>query len=199
MPRTVYTIGHSNHAQADFLKLLADHAIGVVCDVRSRPFSRYNPQFNSDELKAVLSENGTAYLWLGKELGARSDDPGCYEAGKVQFDRLAKTAIFRQGLARVQEGIAKGFRIALMCAEKEPLDCHRTILVARELTALDVNVQHILADGSLESHGNAVKRLARMLDIPDYDLFRSPEELLRDTYKLQEDRIAYTLEETAAQ
>lgn len=194
MQNTVFTIGHSTHPQDRFIALLREHGITALCDVRSNPFSRTNPQFNLDELKAVLPENGTKYLFLGKELGARSEDPACYEGGQVQYDRLARTELFQRGLARIQEGMSKGFRIVLMCAEKEPLECHRTILVARHLAALGIDVQHIHANGHLESHSDALRRLAQMVDVPEQDILRrSPDELQDDTYRRQEKRVAYVL------
>jgi uncharacterized protein (DUF488 family) len=196
---TVFTIGHSTHPQERFIDLLRRHDITALCDVRSNPFSRINPQFNLDVLKKVLPEHGTKYIFLGKELGARSDDPACYEDGRVQYDRLARTELFRQGLARIQDGLNKGFRIALMCAEKEPLECHRTILVARHLAALGIDVQHIDENGDLESHNDALRRLAEMVDVPEQDIFRrSPEELQDDAYRRQENRIAYELERRSA-
>ncbi len=187
---TVFTIGHSTHPQANFIELLQRHGITALCDVRSKPYSRTNPQFNREELKRSLRECGIRYVFLGKELGARSDDPACYEHGKVQYDRLASTDLFRHGIERVQEGM-KGYRLALMCAEKEPLECHRTILVARHLAALGINVEHIHADGRLESHTAALSRLARMHNLLEDDMFRSREELLADAYHRQEERIAY--------
>jgi uncharacterized protein (DUF488 family) len=161
----VYTIGHSTHRPDLFLSLLRQHGITAVADVRSTPFSRFNPQFNRQTLQASLATNGIAYVFLGKELGARSDDDACYVNGKVQYDRLASTVLFQQGLDRVQEGITR-YRLALMCAEKEPLDCHRTILVARHVAGRGLEVQHIHADGRLESHDEVMMRLARDLDLP---------------------------------
>ena len=134
---TVFTVGHSTHALDDFLALLLRHGITAIADVRSSPYSRMNPQFNRETLHAALKGAGIAYVFLGAELGARSRDPDCYEDGKVQYDRLARTAAFQRGLARVQQGAAQ-YRLALMCAEKEPLDCHRTILVARHLETTQV-------------------------------------------------------------
>jgi uncharacterized protein (DUF488 family) len=130
---------------------------------------------------------------LGKELGARSDDPGCYENGKAQYARIAQAELFRSGLERVLRGIREGFRIALMCAEKEPLECHRSILVARQLEALGTPVAHIDAEGELESHGAALERLAHIFHMPDYDLFRSREELLAEACERQAERIAYAV------
>lgn len=191
MQDTVFTIGHSTHPKERFLALLHQHGITALCDVRSMPYSRFSPQFNREELKQSLRACSIAYVFLGKELGARSDDPLCYDHGKVQYDRLAQTELFRQGLTRLQDGLKK-YRLAVMCAEKEPLDCHRSILVARYLVALGLDVQHIHADGKLESHADALSRLAQMLSLPEDDMFRSREDLIADAYRLQEKRIAYT-------
>ena len=78
-----------------------------------------------------------------------------------------------------------------MCAEREPLECHRTILVARELVREGVPVTHILGDGSLESHEQALQRLAASLKLTHEDLFSDPADLLEQAYDLQAARIAY--------
>jgi uncharacterized protein (DUF488 family) len=143
-------------------------------------------------MKSWLPEAGIAYVFLGKELGARSEDPSCYENGKVQYHRLAATDLFRRGLERVREG-TKHYTLALMCAEKEPLECHRTILVARHVAAMGFDVQHIHADGTLERHDAAMTRLVRMLDLPEGDMFRSRDEILADAYRIHGERIAYSL------
>jgi uncharacterized protein (DUF488 family) len=190
MQGVVFTIGHSIHAQKRFIALLLQHHITALCDVRSKPYSRVNPQFNREELKESLRECSIKYVFLGKELGARSEDPKCYENGKVQYNRLAHTDLFRRGLERVQNGM-KDYRLTLMCAEKEPLECHRTILIARHLGDLGLDVQHIHADGRLESHADALSRLVRILNLPEHDMFQSRAELLADAYRRQEERIAY--------
>jgi uncharacterized protein (DUF488 family) len=197
MQNTVFTIGHSTHSQERFFALLRQHGMTALCDVRSKPYSRMNPQFNREELKEALLVQGVEYRFLGKELGARSDDPNCYENGKVQYDRLAETELFKYGLKRVLRGMRDDFRIALMCAEKEPLECHRTILVARHLVALGVTVEHILADGSLENHDAALSRLARMINLREPDLVHSREQLIADAYRKQGERIAYESVEPA--
>jgi uncharacterized protein (DUF488 family) len=185
----VYTVGHSNHPDAVFLDLLLSQQIEAIADVRSAPYSRYNPQFDRETLKASLKEAGIQYAWLGKELGARSDDPACYLYGKVQYERLAETELFQSGLARVIEG-ARSLRVALLCAEKEPLECHRFVLVARQLAAAGVEVRHLHADGSVESHGDALERLLKLHGMGP-NLFRSTEQLYEDAYRMQEGRIAY--------
>lgn len=193
MQDSVFTLGHSTHPLEHFVALLEQHAVTAVCDVRSRPYSRVNPQFNREDLAVALELRGITYRFLGKELGARSDDPACYEDGKVQYARLATTELFARGLKRIVRGMNEGFRIGLVCAEKEPLDCHRTILVARHLAARGINVEHIHSDGHLESHEAALVRLARMHNLPEHDMFRTRAELFADAYTLQEDRIAYEL------
>ncbi len=190
MADEVYTIGHSTHPIETFVGLLKAASITAVSDVRSRPYSRMNPQFNRENLKKALSAAGIKYVFLGKELGARSEDPSCYRNGQVQYDILAKTELFKQGIDRVLAG-AKKYRIALMCAEKEPLDCHRTILVARKLAEQGVQVSHILADGSIETHEHAIERLIAMLDVPREDMFRSREAAIGEAYAWQSNQIAY--------
>lgn len=190
MEESVFTIGHSTHSLDAFVALLHFHGITALCDVRSQPYSRFNPQFDREELAKSLRECGISYVFLGNELGARSEDPTCYEGGRVRFGRLAETPEFQRGLERVRNGM-EDFRLALMCAEKEPLECHRGILVARHLAAQGVAVQHIHADGTLESHERAMQRLLQMLKWPDRDMFRTQEEILADAYFAQEKRIAY--------
>ena len=188
---SVYTIGHSTHPIERFLQLLRMHAITVVGDVRSAPYSRMNPQFSCEPLRDTLSEAGIGYVFLGEELGARSKDPSCYRHGNVDYELLACTKLFRSGLERVREG-ARTHRISLMCAEKDPLDCHRTILVARNLVEQGVTVSHILSDGSVENHDQAMSRLMQMLNISEDDLFRSREDAIRDACRKRGEAIAYT-------
>lgn len=192
---TVYTIGHSTHTQEHLVDLLQRHGITALCDVRSRPYSKMNPQFNRPDLKLALAKRSIRYVFLGDELGARSKDPACYEAGRVRYDRIAQTELFRQGLHRITTGMEK-FTLALMCAEKDPLYCHRTILVARHLVELDVPVKHIHADGELETQEEALARLVRVLDIREDEdhMFRSREQLFEEVYELQEKRIAYEID-----
>lgn len=190
MSDAVYTIGHSTHSIMRFIALLQQHSVMALCDVRSRPYSRMNPQFNRESLKKDLREAGVKYVFLGEELGARSEDKSCYRNGQVQFNLLAKTTTFRRGIDRIKDG-AREYRLALMCAEKEPLECHRTILVARALFEEGVRVLHIHSDGHLEEHSQAIERLTTMLRVPSVDMFRSQDAVINDTYKQQAEKIAY--------
>jgi uncharacterized protein (DUF488 family) len=186
----VLTVGHSTHSFDAFENLVKRHSVTALADVRSAPFSRFNPQFNKDVLECNLKLHGISYVFLGRELGARSSDRSCYENGRVQYARLARTDRFRQGVERVMRG-AQRHRIALLCAEREPLECHRTLLVARALDEQGVSVAHILGDGGLEAHRDAMERLLDMIGLPHQDLFRSREELISHALARQEEKVAY--------
>jgi uncharacterized protein (DUF488 family) len=152
--------------------------------VRSQPFSRRNPQFNKDRLAAELTQYSIAYVFLGKELGARSEDPACYEDGRIQYPRLAATSDFKAGIERVLAGAQK-YRLALMCAEKEPLNCHRTLLVARALDLQGVSIAHILTDASVESQEQTMSRLIDLVGLSKEDMFRERAELVAQACKLR--------------
>lgn len=188
----IYTIGHSNHLIGNFVELLIRHDITAVCDVRSAPYSRRNPQFNRESLRNELRHHGIEYIFLGEELGARTNDLSCYRNGKVQYGLLSQTTLFRRGLERVRKGLEK-FRIALMCAEKDPIQCHRTILVARNLVAEGVPVRHILSSGEIENQEQVEERLLDSLNMSSSDLFRSRDEMIRDAYRMQGNAIATQL------
>ena len=186
----VLTVGHSTHPLEAFVALLRRHAVTALADVRSTPYSRFNPHFNRKSLDRDMNARGIAYLFLGRALGGRPDDRSCYENGQVRYDRVAGTALFREGIDRVVRG-AQDNRIALMCAEKEPLDCHRTILVGRSLVERGVAVAHILADGRLEPHDDAMDRLLDSMKLPRRDLLQSRPELIEQALALRERRIAH--------
>ena len=195
MNSMLYTIGHSNHEPEVFLGLLRQHGVTAVGDVRSHPYSRYVPQFSRESLEAALTAAGMAYVFLGRELGARSDNPACYREGKVQYDRLAEEPVFVEGIARVVQGMER-YKIALMCAEKDPLDCHRGLLVARRLFEIGVPVSHIHADGALESHQALESRLLAVCGLPEKDLFTSRHEFITDAYRIRGERVAYQAQST---
>jgi uncharacterized protein (DUF488 family) len=186
----LFTIGHSNHPIEAFIALLQRHGVTAIGDVRSHPYSRYAPQYSRDPLKAALARMSIAYVFLGKELGARSKDPGCYKEGKVQYDRLARQPQFAEGISRVTEGM-KQYCIALMCAEKDPLECHRTLLVARKLHEAGVEIAHIHADGSLQDHRTLESRLLDLCKLPEGDMFKRRDEFVSEAYAIQGERVAY--------
>ena len=192
--KALYTIGHSTHATDHFVGLLKRHGVTAVCDVRSHPYSKYNPQYNREKIADEIKSHGIAYIFLGKELGARSDNSNYYVDDKIQFKKLAADPLFQEGLARLKQGMKK-YSIALMCAEKDPITCHRTILVTRQLQR-DFTIKHILADGRLENNAETEKRLMNSLKIQP-DLIRDEGQCIEDAYNLQGNKIAYTRENTS--
>jgi len=186
----LYTIGHSNHELSGLIDLVQRHQVAVIADVRSSPYSRFTPQFNRESLIAALRNQGMDYLFLGKELGARRIEQECYCDQKVKFNLVAQLPIFREGLARLRS-VALVAPVALLCAEKDPLTCHRTILVCRHLRKENLAIRHILEDGSLERHEDAENRLLAMMKLPPGDLFQSKDELVEEAYDRQGDRIAF--------
>ena len=186
----VFTIGHSNHPIEKFIELLRLHRIDALADVRSAPASRFHPQFNKKPLAQSLKQAGIAYVFLGRELGARSEDPSTYENGRVQYRKLAATPLFRSGIERVEQG-ARKLRISLMCAEKDPLDCHRTLLVSRALERDHVAVTHILADGALESQHEAMHRLLKVEPAGLGDMFDAEETLIELAVQRRAGQVAY--------
>ena len=274
----VLTIGHSNHEPQAFVSLLRTHGVDAVVDVRSAPYSRYLPHFNKEHLERILRESGIRYAFKGKELGGQPADRACYDAdGRIQYDKLAETDAFKEGIAYVLETAAaqpaagsdtaavhpstgsgrtaaegtggrtgagraagrtaaegdavraiagrdggravagrdggrmaaegdavravagrEGGRtaaapaggLALMCSEKEPLECHRTLLISRTLAGRGVAVAHIHADGSLESHQDAMNRLLDLFKLPHHgDLFRPREAVIDDAAARQARRV----------
>lgn len=174
MNNIVYTIGHSNHEIDYFLTLLTAHHINCLIDVRSVPASAYNPQFNKPNLKNTLASKDIIYMHFGKEFGARQEQFELLdEEGIVSFERFQQTKQFRIGVERVHKGILKGYKIALMCSEGNPLECHRFSMVARVLEGEGITVLHILKDNELKSHQALEQNLIIQYDkkLPKKNLF----------------------------
>jgi uncharacterized protein (DUF488 family) len=146
---TIWTVGHSRHELPALLGVLRGPGIEVVADIRSRPFSRYNPQFNREKFGAALQAAGLSYLFLGAELGGRPPEPEFYDGdGHVRYGALARTERFETGLRRLLAESDRQ-RVAMLCSEEDPRRCHRRLLVTRVLTARGIPVLHIRGDGSV--------------------------------------------------
>jgi len=185
----IWTIGHSNHSARRFIDLLQGAGIDCVADVRSTPFSRRNPQFSQKALASSLKDAGIEYWFLGDALGARPKDSDCYEGSKVSYARIAASSMFQKAIhALIDESHAK--RIALMCAEKEPLECHRTILVGRVLAQRDTELGHIHADGRIEPQAALEERLLHLAK-ERIDLLNGRDAALALAYDKQGKRMAY--------
>jgi uncharacterized protein (DUF488 family) len=189
----IYTIGHSNHEFDDFLNLLRLHGITAIADVRSYPVSGRFPQFNKGEVKSRLLDTGIRYVFLGEALGARPRDRDCYDKGVVDFDRVRQTKLFVDGLESLRRG-AMDYRICLMCAERDPADCHRTWLVAQTLHDAGAKINHILADGSSLSHDVLLRRVAGV-DSGTTSLFGDDAEVLVAAARRESTRVAHCLDD----
>jgi uncharacterized protein (DUF488 family) len=194
---SLYTIGHSDHELPRFLELLGLHEITAIADVRSSPYSGRFPQFDREVLAVALRAAGVKYVFLGTELGARRVEPECYIDDQARYELIAKTTSFRFGLRRVVEGMSD-HRVALMCAEKDPITCHRAILVCRQLRAAKLAMRHVLADGTIESHAESELRLLKLFGLEEHHLFEDTAALVERAYELQAAKIAYKRQPVAA-
>ncbi|MGA2796644.1 MAG: DUF488 domain-containing protein [Thermoguttaceae bacterium] len=188
---TIFTIGHSNHSLEDFLALLNRHHITAIADVRSSPYGRLE-HFNREIIAAGLMAAGIEYIFMGRELGARREEQECYQDGMAVYEKIAVLPAFQEGLSRLRR-LALTSPLAIMCAEKEPLDCHRTILICRHLRDSGLQIKHILADAGLEDHERTEKRLVKKMGI-ERTLFEpdlSEEEMIRRAYDKRGLEIAF--------
>lgn len=195
----VYTVGHSNHPIEEFLKLLVKHNINCICDVRSMPYSRFTEQYNRENIKEYLSEHNIKYLFFGEEFGARREEKSLLTDGMVDFEKVAKNEKFIKGIERIEKGLEKGYRIALMCTEKEPIECHRTILVSRNLFLKGMVILHILSDGTAVYHEKIEEELVEKYfpNRNQLSLFDMNETIdyLKEAYKKANNDIGYRKED----
>lgn len=152
------------------------------------------PCFSRPALESALKAVRIHYVLLGRELGARRLERECYIGNTVSFDLTAASLSFANGLARLRDGLSR-YRIALLCAEKDPLDCHRTILVARHMAEF-VKINHILSNGRLETHDETENRLLERYEWKEDELFRSREDRLAEAYARRGCEIAWVESET---
>ena len=189
-PLTILTIGHSTHEYESFLMLLRRADVTAIADVRTSPFSRHLPHFNRDTLRDKLRRDNISYVFLGKELGGRPSDHTLFCDGVEDYEKMATSDEFRKGLNRVIDG-AKKYRIALMCSEQNPLDCHRCLLVGPALSKLGITVKHVLSDGRIATHPEIEERLLELSGREADDLFASREERLSVAYRDRARKVAF--------
>ena len=186
----LFTIGHSNIPPERFTTLLRAAGADTIADVRSVPASRFCPWFSAKNLAPLLAGANMDYLFLGDELGGRPRDPSLFRDGIADYEAMARPSSFRAGLDRLLSHAAR-HRLCLMCSEREPIDCHRCLLVARALAARGVTIGHILHDGSVESHAATERRLLELAG-RDGDLFAAGQDArLAAAYRLRAPAVAY--------
>lgn len=212
----IFTIGHSNHTIETFIELLHQHQVTALADVRSSPYSRRFPQFNQSALKTALKTANIAYVPLGDNLGARPRDRNCYINGMARYDLIAATEAFKVGLNRLIQGSEK-YQISLMCAEQDPIVCHRAILICPHLKNAGLEIYHIHKNGDLESNEDLENRVLKqnnlyklsklsadlqshvkqlsLFDLQPIQTLKKPlsrAELVEKAYQLQSEKVAYT-------
>jgi uncharacterized protein (DUF488 family) len=195
IPATLFTIGHSNCDLGDFLVILSSHGIQALGDVRSRPGSYRFPQFNREPLEAGLASAKIQYEFLGESLGGRPSDPRVYrENGLVDYAARRRSPDFSAGIDRVLE-IARDRSLVLMCAEEDPLQCHRFLMICPALLGRGVSPLHVRKGGALESQRDAEDRLLALHDLTAFDsgsLFASERGLaLEDAIRRQSMEYAF--------
>ena len=196
--KVLKTIGHSNLQIETFLDILYHHHINCIIDLRSAPYSRHNPQFNRETLKTDLEINEIEYIYMGDRLGARHEDKNLlFDNGKVDFDKVKDLPFFIEGIESLINKTNTGLNISLMCAEKDPFNCHRFVLVSRALAKKNIAIEHILSDKSTVSQEELEERLLNKYTdkSPQMSLFepvKSRAELTDIAYKKHNNNIGYT-------
>lgn len=198
MANTIYTIGHSQHSLDVFLGLLKKYDINYVLDVRSTPYSQFASDYNREMINRYLEMNDIRYSFMGKYFGARQEDSTLYAPeGYLDFKKVRQSDLFKRSFENVMQGIKSGYHISLMCTEKDPIDCHRTIMVAKAFHENDVTVKHIMPDGNLQTQKDIENRLLQMYfpDRMQISLFdennKSDEEYIELAYVQQNKKIGY--------
>lgn len=203
MNDVLYTIGHSQHKIEYFIEMLKVYKINYVLDVRSTPYSQFASDYNKENIKRVLSNVGIQYVFMGRYFGARQEDRNLYTGeGYLDFEKTRRGIPFQAGVQNVMKGVQLGNKIAFMCTEKDPIECHRAIMVARTFYENGLDVQHILWDKTLQSHAVLNKRLLDLYypDRNQMSLFfednKSEEEYLQEAYERQNEKIGYHIQNT---
>jgi len=188
----IFSLGHADLSIERFIGLLAQAEVSAVADVRSSPFSRRAPWFNRPELTESLKLKGILYGFFGKELGGRPRDPAQYTGGVADYSKMAQTISYLHGLERLISGNQR-HRVAMICSERDPLECHRCLLVSRSLFELGVDVQHIHHTGKVELQSEALERLFFEERIPTEDKMWQWDDRVDMAFKKRSARVAYSI------
>lgn len=186
----IFSIGHSNHKIEDLMILLTSNKIEFVVDVRSAPYSKLYPHFNRSSFESYLKNSKIKYLYLGDSIGGRSPMRDDYSNGRVIYKRLAEKEEFKSAIRQIVQ-ISGQHRIVLMCSEKEPLECHRTLLISQEFQKIGIIVLHIHSNGRIESQDQVMQRLLKIWHLEAPDLFGTDKERIEEALLKQEMKIAY--------
>lgn len=199
----IYTIGHSNYTMERLIDMLEYYNINCVVDIRGTPYSKYNIQFDKETIRYTLTNAGFVYIYMGKELAAKRIRKNSYNnEGYSNFEEVIKEEEFKRGVERLKNGCEKGYKIILLGAMQDPIRCHRSILVGRELVKNDFDVKHILDDYSIVTQDDIEEMLLNKYfsnrnQITIEDLTGNSlnnEEMINEGYKLANREIGYRIE-----
>ena len=199
----IYTIGHSNYTMERLIDMLEYYNINCVVDIRGTPYSKYNIQYDKETIRYTLTNAGFVYIYMGKELAAKRIRKNSYNnEGYSNFEEVIKEEEFKRGVERLKNGCEKGYKIILLGAMQDPIRCHRSILVGRELVKNDFDVKHILDDYSIVTQDDIEEMLLNKYfsnrnQITIEDLTGNSlnnEEMINEGYKLANREIGYRIE-----
>jgi uncharacterized protein (DUF488 family) len=169
----LYTIGHGNRKLEEFLFILKDFKIDYLIDIRSMPYSKFNPHYNQNELKSFLEANSITYVFMGDTIGGRPKDKSCYDdEGKVDYEIVKQKDFFQNGMDRLKTAYSKNIHLVLMCSESKPCECHRSKLIGKVLDLEQISLKHIDENGKLKAQKNVIAELNKGLS--EIDLFGQP-------------------------
>ncbi len=160
---TLYSIGHGNKTFDEFVKELQSFDIQFLIDVRSRPYSKWNPLFNQDMLKYLLKESGFTYVYMGDTIGGMPSDVSCYTDGHIDYAKVKEKEFFKKGFMRLLTAAEKELRVAIMCSESEPEKCHRSKLIGQELLKFGISLNHIVGVEKIQSQETVMAILTKGL------------------------------------
>ncbi|MFA7657904.1 MAG: DUF488 domain-containing protein [Candidatus Gastranaerophilaceae bacterium] len=198
---SVFTIGYAAFHIDDFIDVLKSHKISHLIDVRSNPVSEYFQDYNSFNLEPKLRQHNIIYENFALEFGARQCNKEFFsKGGCVDFEKFTQSEQFKNGLTKIKNGLNAGTNFVLMCAEKDPINCHRSIMIAHAMQKNGIEVLHIMSDKQLQSQSEIDKRLLELYfsDRNQLNLFAQSsdeQELIEQAYKKQNEKIGYRLEQ----
>ncbi len=203
MVDTITTIGYSGFSSEEFLKTLKENNIDVLIDVRSSPYSEFFRQYNKEPLSVFLKQNGIFYRNYAREFGARQDNPEYRTpTGYLDFSKFSKSAPFLEGVDKICKSMQQGYRVAFMCSEKNPINCHRAILVSRTFHELGYHVKHLLPEGSYITQTDLEQELLDLYYPERFQLSLFQPSSLSESYyidkayQLQNEKIGYVMAES---
>ncbi len=159
---TIYSIGHGNKEIQSFISELKAYDIQFLLDIRSKPYSKWNPQFNQAQLENELDRHNIKYVFVGDTLGGLPSDRSCYDYnGKVVYDLIKEKDFFKEGLNRLITAHEKKVNLAIMCSETKPEECHRSKLIGQELLKENISVNHIVSNTRIKSQQTVMNELTK--------------------------------------